>query len=356
MSSVNHPTLDVPFTLSAAASATVVQIDYRLSKEHKYPTPIHDVLRGYDWILEHLVPGRAFHRPGRNSRHTAPIAVCGELIGGGLATMLALTECRLTGPYVVAAAVNEPIVDWIFPQEDELDDLEDAIDFDGGSGVKPVSQSPQRNSRKIIPSFHAFGSNGVLDAESLLQARLSYFHKPDDYFDPFASSVLFFRTAGIGVPSVPATGPLDDFAELAKYEREDFLRQQLKLSSVGVDLVGQGQAGGAAEASKPTRKSYKRWPGAASGLRIPDVRVSFGDTSPLSDQAVELAMLLRRSVIAQSKKTAVNEEQADRNREEAFEYAEKKVQLHATEGIRFWNSERPQELRLAAQWLREILD
>ncbi|KAF1350062.1 hypothetical protein BDV97DRAFT_295447, partial [Delphinella strobiligena] len=324
VASVNQPTLNVPSALSAAASATVVQIDYRLSKEHKYPTPIHDVLRGYDWILEHLVPARPFHQPGRNSRHTAPIAVCGELIGGGLATMLALTECRLTGPCVAAAAVNEPIVDWIFPQEDELDDLEDAIDFDGGSGVKP--------------------------------ARSSYFHKPGDYFDPFASSVLFFRTAGIGVPSVPATAPLDDFAELAKYEREDFLRQQLKLSSVGVDLVGQGQAGGAAEASKPTRKSYKRWPGAASGLKLPDVRVSFGDTSPLSDQAVELAMLIRRSIIAQSKKTSVNEEQADRNREEAFEYAENRVQLHATEGIRFWDSERTQELRRAAQWLREVLE
>ena len=331
-----------------------MQINYRLSAQHKYPTCIHDVLRGYDWILEHLVPTRAVHRPGRLLKHTTPIAVCGELIGGGLATMLALTECRMNGPCVAAAAVNEPLVDWVFPEE-HLEDLDDGIDFDGTFGVKSETRKARRGSRKITPSFHAFGNNGILDADNLLSLRSSYFRKPEDYFDPFASPTLFFRTAGVGVPNAPVVTYLDEFAELARYEREDFARQQLKLSTLGNVPPILRQPCTPTEASRATRKSYRRWPGTASGLRIPHIRVSFGDTSPLSDQAVELAMLFRRSVIAQNKKAAADDEQVTRNREAAFALAEHTSQIQATEGIRFWGDRGSKELGKVAQWLRQSL-
>jgi len=103
------------------------------------------------------------------------------------------------------------------------------------------------------------------------------------------------------------------------------------------------------------RKSYKRWPGTASGLQIPNLRVGFGDTSPLSDQAVEMAMLVRRSVIAQNKKPASDDEEAQRYTDAAFALAEETAQIQANEGIRFWGEKGSHELGHTATWLRELL-
>lgn len=358
--SLPEPAFDVASVLSDSTSAIVVQVNYRLSRNHKYPICIHDVLRGYDWVIEHLLPARAFQRPGRSAWHPTPIAACGELVGGGLATMLALTESRLTGPRVTAAAINEPLVDWVFPEEHHKENKDDAIDFDGDFGVKPVTRESKRKQRKIIPSFHTFARNGVLNADTLLGARSSYFHQPADYFDPFASSTLFFRTAGAKVPPAPIVPTLDEFGELARFEREDFHRQQLRLSSIGIapdETTAKKHSDAMSEAMEPARKTYKRWPTAASGLSIPAMRISFGDTSPLSDQAVELAMLLRRSAIMQKKKEAYNEEQAEKQREEAFVYAERQAEIHAMEGIRFWSGgSQTTEIRRVAQWLRQVLE
>ena len=98
-------------TLQDSSAATVVRINYRASSLNQYPTPCHDVLLGYDWVCEHLLIDE-FSRP-----YLARLGVCGELVGGSLATMLALTECRLGESRIGAAAVNNPIVDWVFPDE-----------------------------------------------------------------------------------------------------------------------------------------------------------------------------------------------------------------------------------------------
>ena len=90
----------------------IIRINYRLSAQDAYPTPIHDVLVGYDWVLQNLLHKRSISRPGR-SEDVGRIAVCGELIGGGLAAMLALTECRKGEPGVMAAALSNPLVDWV---------------------------------------------------------------------------------------------------------------------------------------------------------------------------------------------------------------------------------------------------
>lgn len=348
---------DLAPAISVNTSATVVQVNYRLSKEHKYPTCIHDVLQAYDWILEHLVPGRAFQRPGRSAWHSTPIAACGELIGGGLATMLALTESRLTGPRVSAAAVNEPVCDWLFPEETIDEDEDDMFDLVGNHSMKRKSRSKRK---KIVPSFHAFGNNGTIDASALLDARAAYFHKPADYFDPFASPVLFFRNAGVEIPPAPANITMDEFEELAKYERDDFHRQQLKLGSIGImpGLTGnQPVTEQPTPAAKVARKTHKRWPTIASGLSIPSMRISFGNASPLSDQAAELGILLRRSVISQMKKDASSEEEVEQQRQEAFMYAEQKAELHELRGIQYWtDTNHSEEVRRMSQWLRQTLD
>lgn len=50
--SLSHAPLS---SLALSANATVVCIDYRLSTNNPYPTPIHDVLAGYDWVQQNLV-------------------------------------------------------------------------------------------------------------------------------------------------------------------------------------------------------------------------------------------------------------------------------------------------------------
>lgn len=377
MPDVNNSARHVASTISTASSSTVVQINYRVSSPHTYPTPIHDVLTGYDWVIEHLLPNRAIRRVGHSIKHAVKMAVCGELVGGGLATMLALTECRpgKGRPYIAAAAINEPVVDWVFPEDGVDEDDDYVIDFDTlGSGHQPVSRtaptksSKSRKSNVIIPSFLGFANNGTLDTDALVRARNTLFRKPEDYHDTFASPILNFRTAGMAVmpPPPPPQSPkanLSDFDEAAKFEREDFHRQQLSLSAMRSPspnaTAGQNEAEAQTKTTKTkaTRKSHKRFPGTASGLSVPDMHISVGDTSPLSDQAVELAMLIRRSVLAQRKHDAKTPEQAEADREQAFLHAEKKAQVTIREGIRFWgNQSESNHLWSTARWLRESLE
>lgn len=351
------PTVDVGAALSSVTSATVVQINYRCSSEHRYPTPIHDVLTGYDWVLDHLVPSRAIHRPGRASNHRVKLAVCGELVGGSLAAMLTMTECRLQGPYVAAAAINEPIVDWVFPEDDEFGD-ESAVDqlssFIQGleTGRKPRAKSKPRHS-----SFTAFAENNVISAGALLRARSNLFRRPEDYFDTFASPMLNFRTSGVPVPQPAPPNPIDEFAELALYERNDFHRQQLKLGSLSDTLKSptSTQDEESAESTKKPRKSTRRWPNAGSGLRIPHMCITSSITSPLCDQAGEFARYLQKSIVSQELKTAAAEGD-DMAKEAAYMLAEHQINLNMPERMGLWSLGHTQDLRRITHWIEQMLE
>jgi len=156
--------------------------------------------------------------------HRVKLAVCGELVGGSLAAMLTLTECRLQGPYVAAAAINEPVVDWVFPEDDGIEEESVSDRFSSfveglQSGRKPKAKA---KSKPRPTGFSTFAENGILNTSALLKARNNLFRKPDDYFDTFASPLFNFRSAGVAVPSPPPKPPADEFAELSLYERDDF--------------------------------------------------------------------------------------------------------------------------------------
>src|ERR1700712_3435894 len=54
--------------LSAASNAIVVRVNYRLGNGFRYPTPIHDVLAGFDWVKQNISTARlASSRHGRLS-------------------------------------------------------------------------------------------------------------------------------------------------------------------------------------------------------------------------------------------------------------------------------------------------
>ncbi|KAI5204533.1 hypothetical protein E4T39_03591 [Aureobasidium subglaciale] len=348
------PAGNVGAALSAVTSATVVQINYRCSQENRYPTPIHDVLTGYDWVLEHLVPGKSSYRHGRDINRRVKLGVCGELLGGSLAAMLTLTECRLQGPYVAAAAINEPVLDWVFPEENEVE--YETIEEQFSSFVERL-QSGRRPSAKTRPrstSFSTFADNGILDASTLLKARHNLFRRPEDYFDTFASPMFNFRSPGVAVPPPQPKTPADEFAELSLLERDDFHRQQMKMSSLSYRLqTPVKQADEVADSKKP-RKSRKRWPNAGSGLRIPQMRISSAVTSPLSDQAEEFARLIQRSIVQQEIQT-VAAEGDEMAKEAAYMLAERQIYHRQPEMLDLWSLGQTQELRHIAHWFEQVL-
>ena len=227
-------------TLALSADATVVSINYRLSRGIPYPTPIHDVLAGYDWVQKHLVRQDVKLDSAYPSARTSRIGVCGELIGGSLATMLALTECRARRPTISAAAMGSPIVDWtaLFPSET--------------------------------------GEAGSLSENSLLQLRDDIFPKPDHYHDPFASPLLFFRTPSTSLPNPYG----QEFLESAPDPSSDPY-------ALGEDVPSQPDR---------LRRSHRKYPPPGSALRLPHMRIEVGRQSGLREQGEDLRQRLLKSV------------------------------------------------------------
>lgn len=333
-------------SLRSILPAPIVQLNYRCSTQHRFPTAVHDVLCGYDWVVSHLLHQRAISRPGRAS-HIGKVAVCGELVGGSLATMLALTECRLGQPGVAAAAVNNPVVDWIFPD--------------------PASYIAKS---KATPSFTQYGNyHHGITATDLVNVRKNVFGKPEHYFDPFASPVLFFRSSGADVPPPPKVDTLDDLAQLSLLDRDDFYRQQMGLAAISAQTVEPIHK--EVEDSKTARRKVsRRFPSRGSGLRLPNMHVSTGTTSPLLDQTNELVSLMRKSVMRQTQTGIANE--SDFGRKELLDgeedqlseeqvlaikqrerEAKEKVQLHSSQRLGLWDQE---GIARVAKWLRATLE
>ena len=342
--------------LQSGLSYPVVRLNYRASAANQYPGPVHDTLAGYDWIVNHLLPKRAIIRRGR-PEGVGRVAVCGELLGGGLATMLAMTECRLGLPGIVAAAVNNPIVDWVFPTHGE-----------NAEDTAPTSR---------VIAGHSFiesrNTHSGMTSRDLLKCRQSLFRKPEHYFDPFASPMLFLRSAGVEPPPAPKEHPpLSEMEQLALLDRDDFHRQQLALSAFSSrSLSSAAQEPSEEESRPPRRKASRNYPSKSLGLRLPTFRINTGSTSPVRDQATELTRLLRKAVIRQNKsassefgrKVLLDHEEAYLTEEERLERssyeseAEKRVMLQASQGLGLWDSSASgkQSMSNAALWLRDEL-
>ncbi|KAM3419286.1 hypothetical protein BST61_g5223 [Cercospora zeina] len=168
-----HDALNVT-TLRSTLPCPVVQVHYRHGEHHKFPSPLFDVAAVYDWTVSNVLAATTASRSSREP--AAKIAVCGELLGGTLASTLALTECRPKEPAaVVAAAINDPILNW--------------VDFE------TTSEHVEVPGRALMSRF---SMQGICDMRRML------FRNPADYFDPFASPILFFRAAGSKVPVAEA--------------------------------------------------------------------------------------------------------------------------------------------------------
>lgn len=96
--------------LAVASGCLVVDVDYRLAPEHRFPTAVDDALTATRWVLDHA--GELGADPRR-------VAVGGDSAGGNLAAVVAQ---QVTG--LVAQVLVYPVTDatWSQPSISELAD------------------------------------------------------------------------------------------------------------------------------------------------------------------------------------------------------------------------------------------
>lgn len=364
--------------LGESSAATVVRINYRASSAHQYPTPCHDVLLSYDWVRDHLLVDE-FNRP-----YLARLGVCGELIGGSLATMLALTECHVGETRIGAAAVNNPLVDWVFPDDlpvvtpEELpeplygDETELPADEDlvGSLAVQEATRhvlASQRRSRKQSPSkaqqrtsWQAHGDNTVIPALTLSGERDVLFNRPEDYFDRFASPIHFFRSPHAQLISPQ---PDDVFASQQPDELLDVETQMALNHYSTFDPTVKTPPSLPLPYLSRCRAYARNYPPAGTHLTLPVWNITTGLQSPLSDSALELAKMLRRSIARQTMRAHTGRSRwhdaAEKKRYE--EFAHGRIQVNSYRGIGLWSDQEnnPQwrsRVEEVGAWMKQRLD
>jgi hypothetical protein len=359
--------------LREASGATVARINYRASSTHPYPTPYHDVLFGYDWICQHLLQDE-FKRP-----LLARMGVCGELVGGSLASMLALTECRLGESRIGAAALNSPIVDWVFPDELPLVDPEelpepnapDETAFPANSDMasslavalqaESLEQIPKRKKRTPKPpaltSWQLYGDNAALPTVTLSAERDMLFRQPEHYFDRFASPIHLFRS-----PHAQLIYPQSDdvLASVQHYEPLDFETQMSLNHYATVDEHAK------AIPELPTLarcRAYARgYPPAGTRLVLPVWNIMAALESPLYDQTTEFAKTVRRSIARHTLRTRHGRSRwhDEIEKEQYQEYAQGRVLLETCPGTGLWtlpdnDADGTAQIRSVGAWMKERL-
>ena len=175
--------------------------------------------------------------------------------------MLALTECRRGMIGITAAAVRNPIFDWtaLFPED--VGNVSSKM-----SKMGPVRKQPYEETTSVDSP-----NTNFLSVEDLLALRNCYFHKPENYFDPFASPSLFFRTAS---SELPYDSPFKDFSGARREEEKE---EEYNIEGI-----------------VKKRTSPRKYP-PSSSLLLPSMRVEVGKDYVLKEQCLEFIELMRRS-------------------------------------------------------------
>lgn len=265
------------------------------------------MLAGYDWIRANLGRGgqTAYKELGLTAK-PSKIGVCGELAGGSLATMLALTECHYTPAELEAQgtsalAIGNPILDWTALTQNDFN-----------------RNAPQVGFFRKMRGFPTGANNESLSAGGLCDIRESFFSKAEKYFDPFASPLLFFRTPSSEIQNeTPAStehsllngGPEDEIPLLPPAKK---------------------------------RVSARKYPPTGSKLLLPWTRVEVGKDCVLKDQGVDLVELMRKSFKRSEVESIADAKKAVKRN---FETVER-------EGIGLWDEKHMLEI---GQWFGEKL-
>ena len=262
-------------------------------------------MSGYDWVRKNLARGHTAYKGPMTATKPSNIGICGELAGGALATMLAVTECSSTPedlePQGISAlAVGNPILDWtaLIPR-DPIPNISRAQFFRKGGG------SPRGS------------DNECLTANGLCNIRDAFFSKAETYFDPFASPLLFFYS--------PRTELPDEANTSIKYS---LLNSVPEYECPPVPPVMEC-------------RSPRQYPPAGSNLMLPWTKVEVGDDCILADQGAHLVKMMRRS----SMNSGADRGTSAKNVKRDFEIVQR-------DGIGLWDEKHALEI---GQWFGEKL-
>jgi acetyl esterase len=164
--------------LAIETRAAVVNVDYRLAPEHRYPTAAED---GYAALL-----WAAAEMPG------VPLAVAGASAGGNLAAAVALMARDRAGPALAAQLLAYPVLD-------------DACD---------------------APSFIGYGTGHIVETDDMRWYWEQYLTQPGDAAEPYACPLKAPDLAGLP-PTLVITAENDPV-------RDDGERYAARLAEAGI--------------------------------------------------------------------------------------------------------------------------
>ena len=300
---------------------------------------MHDVLIGYDYVKERFSAEQESWttRSGRVKSLKLKIGVVGQLVGGSLASMLALTESHLAQDRIAAAAVNSPINDWVFPEQERT--IEDVLKSTSAEETEKPSRRKRKGKRALSSWEASDRSEDGLSTDMLETLRKDFFKKPVNYFDPFASPIHFFRSPSVVVPQDPT-----------------------------LIMDGEDPLSVLASTTTKPRKAHRTFPPSNSTLILPSFRLSTGSQNPLLDSNEECVKVLRRSVMRSALKRSNVQVELDRFEEDelnederleaAVQEAEEKVEWHVGEGPGLWGTSGRywrEEVQRVGKWFRRVL-
>ncbi|KAJ4349560.1 uncharacterized protein N0V89_008176 [Didymosphaeria variabile] len=291
--------------------------------------------------------------------------------------MLALTECHPSESRIGATAANNPIVDWVFPDDlptvaeaellepaapDETAMLadEDPMALTDRSEPESHTNFTKKNSKRAAKQFptawQQHGDNTSIPTVTLSAERDALFRRPEDYFDRFVSPIHFFRS-----PHGMLLYPKQDDAWASEQPDSPVdIETQMDLSH----YQSYEKSPPAPQLPVLARcRAYARiYPPAGSNLSLPEWRISAGLQSPLLDQASELTKMIRRSVARHTLKKRLGRVRwQDATEKEYYEdYAHGRVALETVDGVGLWtdhdaNEQWQAQVEQTGTWMKEAL-
>lgn len=319
--------LNTPEAPSSRNEHATTTKDHPAQRRLRWPSPIHDALAGYD----HLV--RTFSPPpsganGHSHHQRRDIYVVGSHLGGGLAAALALTESHANEPVAVRGLLSlNGVYNWTTFLPDH-----------------PINASRAALHDEALASGLTSSTLTEDDGQDLGAMRVilrKLFAQPADLFDPFASPVLFFHSAGIMVPPDfdkhwrpddyygAVTRDSDSPSSSSRSSRDDVYVYSdpedppppppFPETDSETDSEEDGSANTNADAdtsssdtppaaamAPPARRGYLAFPPRTSTLKIPSTLLLHGTPPRLPDVPLEVVGTRRRAALWRRLRNAEN--------------------------------------------------
>ncbi|TGO62404.1 hypothetical protein BOTNAR_0114g00020 [Botryotinia narcissicola] len=287
----SYPVINIPYRWSHDPKTS-----FRKQRSHAFPIPlilrlsltattVHDTLQTYSWLLKSYLPSLLPEPQPLDSTYfyknpkpiQRPLLIYGSYLGGTLATSLALTE-SFTSSFlptkIHSLIVHNGIFDWT-----PISTTPDPSIFHSISADSSKNLSYNR-----LSTLDLYESSPWTTL-TLHAVKTRLFSSPSQTFDPFASPILFFRTAGIAVPQrwpVPPPASLppssfpptetSSFQSAGSIEADDFSRYpdpQFPHPDLSNEYATEEEEEEPHEALLESRKSNLIFPPTKSSLQIP---------------------------------------------------------------------------------------